>query len=327
MWFEKLSGFAEVSATQVRENFRIDGPVLCSEVNGRQWIYGTLGIPTLAELREQVSGIKRDGKLTLREVVASVQDLHLDASNAGALFQVASQFNLLEMSEPSITPENGIDIYENDHTQGPSCAIAAGAGTIYRNYFAQIDGKVGQTAERQIDCLADLGGALGNNANRLWRMQNGYALATRSGLNEINDRLSTASESERDDLRKCLRIGIQWHTQVTLEGAKHTLTQAYCSALPVAYSHLPAELWEHFAQLVLEASYEATFCAALLNAKVTGNTNLFLTFLGGGVFGNDRAWIRNAIQRSLGLFRDHRLDVAVVSHGKSNPMVEQMLQR
>ena len=55
-----------------------------------------------------------------------------------------------------------------------------------------------------------------------------------------------------------LRIGIQWNTQVTLNDSKHLVTQAYCSALPVAYSHHPSTLWAEFARLVLEAAYEVT---------------------------------------------------------------------
>ena len=60
--------------------------------------------------------------------------------NAGALFQVASQLNLLEMTGPEVTPEDGVTIYQDDRTQGPACAIAAGAATIYRNYFAPVGG-------------------------------------------------------------------------------------------------------------------------------------------------------------------------------------------
>ncbi|WP_245316866.1 hypothetical protein [Bradyrhizobium manausense] len=48
-------------------------------------------------------------------------------------------------------------IYQSDSTQGPACAIAAGAATIYRNYFAKVAGRLGQTKDRQIDALADLG--------------------------------------------------------------------------------------------------------------------------------------------------------------------------
>ena len=47
------------------------------------------------------------------------------------------------------------------------------------------------------------------------------------------------------DLRQLLRIGIQWNTQVTLNDAKHTVSQAYCSALPVAYSHHPSICGRH----------------------------------------------------------------------------------
>jgi len=92
------------------------------------------------------------------------------------------------MVAPSYTPEDGIDIYERDATQGPACAIACGAGTIYRNYFAEVNGQVGQSEDNQIDCLADLGEALGNIDEQLWTMRNGYALASADGLREITER-------------------------------------------------------------------------------------------------------------------------------------------
>jgi hypothetical protein len=59
--------------------------------------------------------------------------------------------------------------------------------------FAIVNGQTGQSANNQIDCLADLGAALGNNANRLWSMENGYALASHSGLIEISHQLQSAT--------------------------------------------------------------------------------------------------------------------------------------
>ena len=59
--------------------------------------------------------------------------------NVGALFQVTSQFNLLEMVGPTIAPEHGVTRYK----------IAASAATIYRNYFVPVDGS-DQTTERQL---------------------------------------------------------------------------------------------------------------------------------------------------------------------------------
>jgi len=289
---------------------------------------GRLETPSLAGLRERVRLSRhRVGKISVREVVANVQNLHEDQSNAGSLFQVASQFNLLEMMSPNVTPEAGVGIYENDHTQGPACAIAAGAGTIFRNYFATVNGQIGQSAGNQIDCLLDLGRELRNSGSRLWEMRNGYALASRSGLIEISNRLHSSGENEIDELRKLLRIGIQWNPQVTLKDSRHAVSQVYCSALPVAYSHHGLDLWEKFAILVLEASYEATICAAILNSSNSENHTAFLTLLGGGAFGNATNWIVGGIQRALDLYKHVALDVAIVSHGSSNPWVQQLVDR
>lgn len=328
MWFETLTGFPEESPEQVRANISVDGNALKSHVNGKVLICGELETPSLAELRERVdSGGLRGGKISVREVVADVQGLHTDESNAGSLFQVASQFNLLEMMSPSVTPERGVGIYENDHTQGPACAVAAGAGTIYRNYFAIVNGRIGQSAVNQIDCLADVGTALGNSDGRLWEMRNGYALASHGGLVEISNRLRAASENELDDLRRLLRIGVQWDTQVTIKGSGHTVSQAYCSALPVAYSSHPPGLWSEFARLVLEASYEATICAAILNSMRNGNNRLYLTLLGGGAFGNETDWILGGLQRALNLYGHVDLDVAIVSYGSSKQYIRELVNR
>ena len=327
-WFEVLTGFREMSPSQVRKNIIVDGETLTSHINGKVMACGRLETPSLAELRERVhTGGRGGGKISVREVVADVQALHADVSNDGSLFQVASQFNLLEMVSPNVTPEHGVGIYENDHTQGPACAIAAGAGTIYRNYFAPVNGQIGQSESNQIDCLADLGRGLGNSDNRLWQMRNGYALASRSGLIEISNRLRASSEDELDELRKLLRIGIQWNTQVTLKDYTHRVSQAYCSALPVAYSDHSPDLWEDFARLVLEASYEATICTAILNGRSTGNNRVFLTLLGGGAFGNETNWITEGVKRALKLYEDWNIEVAIVSYGVSKGYVRQLVEQ
>jgi hypothetical protein len=283
----------------------------------------------------------------LHEVVADSQSLHVDDSNAGSLFQVASQFNLLEMVGPNMTPELGVGVYEHDLTQGPACAIAAGAGTIYRNYFADVNGQIGQSHNTQIDCLADLGSRLGNSGDRLWEMRNGYALATRTGLNELSNRLRSLNESELDELRQSLRIGLQWDTQVTLNDSRHTVSQAYCSALPVSYCNHPTDLWAPFARMILEATYEATICAAILNSHrdlkcdanlkslkdsegfrgpSAGINRVFLTLVGGGAFAYEPAWILDAIKRALKLYEDRNLDIAIVSYGWSNPSIHELAQ-
>ena len=49
-----------------------------------------------------------------------------------------------------------ITLYENDLTQGPACALATGAATVYRNYFVHVNGKSGQTTNNQINTLIDI---------------------------------------------------------------------------------------------------------------------------------------------------------------------------
>jgi len=323
-WFEQLTGVKETTGDAVRKSFTIDGQTMTSLANGRTMRQGTLTTPSLAALRAASERPAR-GRLRVRELIADVKALHADPRNEGAFFQVASQCNLLEMVGPEVTPERGIAGYEWDRTQGPACAIAAGAGTIYRNYFVPVGDGIGQTAGRQIDCLADLGAALGNEDQRLWRMQNGYALPSEQGLRVINARLRGATESDSDMLRGQLRIGIQQDTEVTISPTRHCVTQAYCSAMPVAYSGLPPVDWQAFAVLVLEAAYEATLHAARMNALRTGVFTCYLTLLGGGAFGNDPAWIGNAARRALEAHRDADLDVVFVGYRSSQPIIQHLV--
>jgi hypothetical protein len=327
-WFETLTGFSETPTDQVRERLRVEGNKLTSLANRATYTIGTLEIPSLAQLRQQVQDLPHSqAHLSVREVIGDVKALHADTANADSLFQVASQFNMLEMTGPDITPEQGVGRYEHDHTQGPFCAIACGAGTLYRNYLVPLQDQIGQSASRQIDCLADIGAALGNDGNKLWRMQNGYMLATRSGLQEISRRLQAMTEADRDQLRGLLRIGLQWNTQVTLQGCTHTVSQAYCSALPISYNDLEDDLWSAFAPLILEASYEAVMCAAVLNAARNKNNTVFLTSIGGGAFGNPREWITDAMERSLDLFHGHDLDVAIVGYTRSSEDARRLVNR
>ena len=326
-WFENLTGCVEESPESVREHLFINGRRLRSRQNGRSWLCGELETPTLAQLRQRVRQINRDlGPISVNEIVANVQHLHRDRANENAVFQVASQFNLLEMTSPGVTPECGVGIYEDDFTQGPACAIAAGAGTIYRNYFVDVNGRIGQTANNQIDCLSGIATLLDNSQQRLWQMVNGYALPSPGGLEEINRKLENMDEAALDAVRQALQIGLHWDTQVTLDDASHTVCQAYCSAMPVAYTRHGLELWAPLAKRVLEAAYEATICTAILNAERNQNNRLFLTLLGGGAFGNNPEWIMGAIRRSLELYSDSGLDVAVVSYGSSNRSVWRLVQ-
>lgn len=318
-WFHDLMGFKELTYEETRANLEVAGTTLRSQVNNHSYAIGVLETPSLAELRDRAASIVDllAGTLRVSNVVGDVGRLHRDPANRRALFQVASQFNLLEMTGPEVTPEHGVTRYAFDRTQGPACAIAAGAATIYRNYFAPVDGHVGQTQDRQIDCLRDLGAALRNEDNPLWTMRNGYALCTEVGLASIARTLDAMSVAEQDSLRDRLRVGLHWDVEVTGGIAPGLLvSQVFCSALPVAYTRIPSTRWQAFATLVLEAAYEATLWAAVLNTNRATSNVVYLTRVGGGAFGNETTWIDGAIRRALKMVAGVGLDVRVVSYGQ-----------
>ena len=326
MWFEKLVGFKENNPKQVRENIEIVDNKLISKINNNEFVFGKLEIPSLEELRNQSDLIgKYNSQIKVSEIVGNIQTFHKDVSYNNSLIQVASQFNLLEMVNPNRTPEDGVGIYEYDATQGPACAIACGAGTIYRNYFANVDGQIGQTSTKQIDCLNEIGIELENDKFNHWEMKNGYALASISGLKSISKQIRAKSENDYEDLKGKLRIGVQWNSEVTISKDRNFITQVYCSALPISYSDIETELWSDFAKIVLEATYEATLYVALKNYERTNNNKVFLTLIGGGAFGNKYEWIFNAIAKSIKKFSKTPLDIKIVSYGVSNPSVKEFV--
>jgi len=197
MWFERLTGFKEENPDEVRENIKIVGNKLISKINNNEFAFGKLEIPSLEELRGQFDSIGQyNSKIKVGEVVGNIQKFHQDSTNNKSVIQVASQFNFLEMISPHYTPEDGVGIYESDLTQGPACAVACGAGTIYRNYFVNVDGQIGQTANRQIDCLKEIGIEFENEKYNHWEMTNGYALASRKGLKSIGQQIRNKTKEE-----------------------------------------------------------------------------------------------------------------------------------
>lgn len=319
MWFEKLTGFTEKSPNYVRENLVVDGDDFISKINNKRFSFGKLEISTLFELKNKSPKLSDyKGTIQVSEIVADVNELHCDIKNSNALFQVASQFNLLEMVSPAITPEQGVDKYEYDYTQGPVCAIACGAGTIYRNYFVNLENQIGQTANNQIDCLNLIGQELENDKLNLWEMKNGYALISQEGLLAINKKISKLDFTERESLKEKLKIGIQWNTEVTNSTTRHKVSQIYCSALPVAYCQTESIYWEYFARVILEATYEATLYTALINLEKNKSNLVYLTLVGGGSFGNEEYWILESMQKAIRKFKNTSLDIKIVSYGRSN---------
>lgn len=330
-WFERITGFREDGYASTRARLAVEGETLVSKVNGSRHRAGRLEVVPLQVLRQRRAAGQGGGhRTTVQCLAGDARALHAAPQFAGATFQVASQFNLLEMVSPSISPEHGVTGYMHDRTQGPACAMAAGAGTIYRNYFAPAGGGQGQTAQRQIDALAPLGEALsrrlGQPVHSLWAMRNGYALCTPEGLAAIARHLRQVPDHDMGALRGHLAVGVHSNVDVTdVQGpGRPVVTQVYCSALPIAYTRIEGADWQPFANLVLEAAYEATLLAALEQVQRGGSSTVLLTRLGGGAFGNPDAWIDAALSRALQLVEGAGLDVRLVSFGSVHPAMRRI---
>lgn len=127
-------------------------------------------------------------------------------------------------------------------------------------------------------------------------------------------------------------------------GGESTVSQVFCSALAMGtYTRLSDALWEPLARIgrallraatapesfakppepltvsafaptaVLDAAYEGTlWAAANLARQGRGLPRVYLTFIGGGVFGNDDRWICDAIGRAAALLEAGGAELEVV---------------
>jgi hypothetical protein len=333
-WFSSLFGFREGSPDNVRAHLEVHGETLRSRANGASFGIGTFETPSVAALREAASALPLAGASSLSHAaVADVLALHALPENRDALFQVASQFNALEFMNARVTPEAGVTDYIHDLTQGPACALAAAPATVYRNHLLPLDRFLGpeeghhppgQRADRQLDLLSGLAEAFGPPP--LWRVQNGYTFASEAELEAISARIAA---SDREALLGHLRIGVARGVEVVFAsrprgelvrvaeapGGPPRVSQALCSALSVSYAGGPLALWEPWARLVLDAAYEATLLTAALDrAAGLGSGRVWLTFLGGGEFGNAPAWIHDAIGRAFQRTEHLGLDVRVAHY-------------
>ena len=121
-WFEDLFGFRERSYDETQKNLEVVGPTLRSRINQRTYAIGELKTPSVRELRDEAARVAGGlrGRLEVSAISGDVRRMHGNPAHRGALFQVASQFNLLEMTGPDVSPEDGVTRYVSDHTQGPA---------------------------------------------------------------------------------------------------------------------------------------------------------------------------------------------------------------
>jgi hypothetical protein len=230
--------------------------------------------------------------------------LQSDPANKLAVFQAASNFNTVEAMEEATPPdsESFTEKYIYDVTQGPQASVSAGGAAITRVHAAFYDpskpaSEWKQTATRQVELLG--------NVKEYYTVQNGYVVFTGK------EKPLPQSEQEREALLAQMQVGLHTEAEVTFAGYKdsdnlfltqsdparpQTVDQVFCAAVNIAQGYsgeanaeAPGAIDK--AKLVLRAAYRGSYLAAIANRR----TKLFLTLIGGGVFGNKMSDIYDII--------------------------------
>jgi hypothetical protein len=333
-WFQSLFGFDE-NSTSVRNYCQMSEDDTILTCSRRSFQVGKFHTPTVAELRKS-SGYfnslfyEASTRFTVK-VTGDILKEHAESPNA--TFQAASQFNALETGT---SPALGITRYEFSRNQGPSCALACPAGTLYRNYFVKMpDGTSGQTETNQINNLGEFLQKLNElELSEAVYMSNGILISNnQEKLKTLAGHLRSISEDKRDELVKLIRVGLQEDVEVSFSSFAEglwekvwvqvphqnpiTVSQVYAAAPRVGHSRFSDETdWEPLAQLILDAQYEATVRAAFENYKrhpgLANSNLLYLTAIGGGQLANKSKWIASAIRRAVKIADDEKFGLDIV---------------
>jgi len=278
--------------------------------------------PALSPGRFFVISGKGGRTKNIREI--DVGALQANPNNKGATFQVASNFNCLEFVSPGDSARRGITSYIFDPTQGPAASISCGAATAYRNYFVPHtpEGRqktyVGQL-ERQINLLERI---------PLIPITNGYVTFSEKTQLKLQE-----SAFDFKDLSN-IKVGVHNDIQVT-SGLKHhgevevvrdrdqIVNQVFTAAMNLSGLNR-GETCRAVARFLLHGAYRGTFLSAIHNSHRLAHTNwpgknkLFLTLIGGGVFGNDIHWILEAIKSCGDLIVSSGMEIYLVNYDSSH---------
>jgi len=324
VWFQNITGYSEPEWRRLPDKHieqAEDGSLLVvNQKNGKKFKAGTFRVCTLQELVGEVESlvpredstepprergqvlfeiITRADRESIRFVDVAYQQAERD--NRNALFQVASNFNGVEAISERSAPDNPsfTENYIYDMTQGPAASISAGAAAITRVHAAFFDpskpaSQWEQTSHKQVNFL--------QNLKEHFPVQNGYVCLTGS-----EPPFPSRGGREWDDLLLKVAVGYHHNVQVTtghrsgsilqvVNDPDQLIDQVFCAAMNVGQGTSGARNARQLnsvdkCKFILQADYEGTYLGAIKHRR----SHLYLTLLGGGVFGNERDWIYEAI--------------------------------
>jgi len=223
------------------------------------------------------------------------------SDNKGALFQVASNFNVIESPSETVSPlmDNFTQSYYRDKTQGPSASISTGAAAIARVYCPFLDLSTdlntwNQTKAKQVNLLEHL--------KEHFPLKNGYI--TFNGTEPKFPKLYTKEYYKlllmsKTCYHKDCQVITGYRDHQGYEKVKdpaQLVDQCICGAINISqgssgtYNATTLDI-QTKCLFALELAYNGTYLEAIQNKK----RKIFLTMLGGGAFGNNKDWILSSI--------------------------------
>ena len=255
-WFEQILGFNE-------KDFHYTINEIPKDIIPKM---GEFEILSLGELKEEFKKNKknrntnlllhikyRDGYTNINQFDTSA--LQFNCSHSNALFQVASNFNCLEIPRADYNPFNGYYITNkmSDNTQGPSAAGGCAFGSILRLI---------QHKEKPINLLEDT--PLIVNNGKVKYSENKHFKEFDSDLIKIG-------------LHKNVRACFLRSNEFKYNKDGPVINQIYTSTCINSNNNV-----NDLSVKLLQAAYEATYLAAI----ITQAPEIVLTLIGGGVFNN-----------------------------------------
>ncbi len=219
--------------------------------------------------------------------VAALQAL---PENNGALFQVASNLNALELNG---TKKERIYTYVPLRTQGEICALSALPGIIDRMYL-----------QLPINFLKNFNwhGPIMYMEGYFPFMSGMHTRFKDMTYDDIVQTCSTVSVGVQKNV--CVTSGLRDYSSdqfkaVPVQGIDQCITQVFTAALDPYNNRALAKTFgfENLARTLLHGAYKGTFDVAY----EMGTKKIFLTLVGGGVFQNKFEWITEALSVA---FRD-----------------------
>lgn len=337
--FTKVFGFSEAHGLDPVANGSImishegDNLILTPKAGnfaGKPLCCGAFKTYSIKELREmanaqmQTCPLTTAGKGTFSAILYynltsrcfDVEALQAAPANRDAVFQVASNFNALETihADQDFEQQALID-YIHDHTQGPAASLSALPGLVLRRYLLHYNPTLpfntwGQTVDNQVNFLHAL------PTNVLTMSRAGYAKLAPNGW--LRSRPMPTAE-----LYEQIQVGVHTDVQVTagkelgndqqllIADQEQHINQVFTAAFDMANTNHQFRTEPtacSWAQSIIDAAYEGT----ILSAIAHGKKRVFLTMVGGGVFGNKTTWPSKAMMRMHNIIIKSGLEVVLI---------------